>query len=336
MPLTRQERSVSPSGGSTLTNSAPKSASCSVRILPATRRERSTTRIPLSGPRAAGSNDRLAGCLANVLGHELQGAGHRLVGGGRVVAAAFVAMETVVCRVVVDEHVGMEFADLAHMRHWDVHVLVAEMQHGRHLRLLALGAVDAAAIVADRRVGLEAGRRQPGDGAAPAKAGDCDLPCATPLQLLDRRLDVLHRLVEAELGHVLAALGDGVGRIAQLDAGLDVVEEARGERKIALLGELVGDRLDVMVDPEDLLDHHNTALGCAVRRREVSADLAGFGPKTNILTHENSSRLRRHWTWYCRAIQPIASEVEPCTFRKPLKAANPWAGRSCRPTVGRS
>src|SRR5262249_53336309 len=155
MPLTRQERSVSPSGGSTLMTSAPKSASCSVRMLPATRRDRSTTRIPLSGPRAVGSNDRLAGCLANVLGHELQGASHRLLGGGRVVAAAFVAMEAVVCRVVVDEHVGMEFADLVHMRHRDVHVLVAEMQHGRHLRLLALGAVNAAAALPAPRTRLQ-------------------------------------------------------------------------------------------------------------------------------------------------------------------------------------
>ncbi len=53
-PLTRQWRSVSPSRGSTFTTSAPKSTRCCVSRLPATRRERSTTRSPLSGPRTPG------------------------------------------------------------------------------------------------------------------------------------------------------------------------------------------------------------------------------------------------------------------------------------------
>src|SRR5262249_22804205 len=108
----------------------------------------------------------------------------------------------------------------------------------------------------------------------------------------DRRFDVLHRLVEAEFGHVLAAFGDGVGRVAQLHAGPDMVEEARRKGEIALLGELVGHRLDVMVDPEDFLDDHDTALGRAGREGEVGADFAALGLKTNIFTHENSSRLQ--------------------------------------------
>src|SRR5262249_54983249 len=149
------------------------------------------------------------------------------------------------------------------------------------------------------------------------------LPDAAALQLLDRRLDVLHRLVDPELGHVLAALGDRVGRVAELNAGLEMVEEARGERQVAAGGELVGDGLDVMVDPENLLDDHDTALRRAPRRGEVGADLASLGPKPNILTHEKSSRLRRHWTWYWRAVQPVHSEAVPCTFRSSSRAASP-------------
>src|SRR5262245_8121770 len=292
MPLTRHERSVSPSGGSTLITSAPKSASCRVRMLPATRRDRSTTRTPFRGPCACGVKDFWAGFLANVLAEELQGARHRRLRRRRVVAAALVAVEAVVGGIVVDQHVGMGLAQLVHMRHRDVHVLVAEMHHGRHLWLLALGAVDAAAIVGRHRIGPEPGRRQPGDGAAPAVAGDRDLAGAALLQLLDRRLDVLDRLVEPELGHVLAALGDGVGRVAELDAGLDVVEEPRRQRQIAVGRELVGHRPDVMVDPEDLLDDDHAALGRAPGRGQIGADLAGLGLKTDIFTHEDSSRLR--------------------------------------------
>src|SRR5216684_8538926 len=154
MPLTRHERSVSPSGGSILITSAPKSANCKVRMLPATRRDRSTTRTPFRGPRADGLKVFFAGFLANVLAEELQCPRHGLLGGRRVPAAALVAMEAVVGRVVVDEHVGMKLPDLVHMRHRDVHVLVAEMQHGRHGGFLVLGAVDAAAVVAGHRIGL--------------------------------------------------------------------------------------------------------------------------------------------------------------------------------------
>src|SRR5262245_22184192 len=155
MPLTRQERRVSPSGGSTLMTSAPKSASCRVRMLPATRRDRSTTRIPFRGPRASGVKAFREGFLANVLAEELQRARHGLLGGCGIVAAALVAMEAVIGRIVEDLHVGMELSDLVHVRHRDVHVLVAEVQHGRNGRLLALQAVDAAAIVTGHRVGLE-------------------------------------------------------------------------------------------------------------------------------------------------------------------------------------
>src|SRR6266852_3453158 len=123
MPLTRHERSVSPSCGSNLNTSAPKSANCSVRILPATSRDRSTTRTPFRGPRAEGVKVFFAGCLANVLAEELQCPGHGLPGGRRVVAAALVAMEAVVGRIIEDLYAGMELAELVHMRHRDVHVL---------------------------------------------------------------------------------------------------------------------------------------------------------------------------------------------------------------------
>src|SRR3984893_6039688 len=121
LPSPRPARSVSPSGGSILITSAPKSANCRVRILPATSRERSTTRTPFRGPRAEGVKVFFAGCLANVLAEELQCPGHGLLGGRRVVAAALVAVEAVVGRIVEDLHARMEFPQLVHMRHRDVH-----------------------------------------------------------------------------------------------------------------------------------------------------------------------------------------------------------------------
>src|SRR4030095_1073276 len=55
-PASRQSRSVSPRPGvSPFTTSAPKSASCRLSILPATSREKSSTRTPSSGPGRPGS-----------------------------------------------------------------------------------------------------------------------------------------------------------------------------------------------------------------------------------------------------------------------------------------
>ena len=65
MPASRQSRSVSPvPGDSTFTTSAPKSASCRLSMLPATSREKSSTRTPRSGPSRSGSN----GCLGMGIG----------------------------------------------------------------------------------------------------------------------------------------------------------------------------------------------------------------------------------------------------------------------------
>src|SRR5215475_4091663 len=55
-PASRQSRRVSPRpGASTFTTSAPRSASCRLSMLPATRREKSRTRMSWSGPLAVGS-----------------------------------------------------------------------------------------------------------------------------------------------------------------------------------------------------------------------------------------------------------------------------------------
>src|SRR5690606_23198952 len=79
-PAVRQLRSESPSpGDSTLTTSAPRSASCRVSILPATTRERSTTRKPASGPgdvagaarlETAGAEEKVSVSFMNVQAKE--------------------------------------------------------------------------------------------------------------------------------------------------------------------------------------------------------------------------------------------------------------------------
>src|SRR5262249_47385833 len=64
-PASRQSRRVSPRPGvSTFTTSAPKSASWRLSMLPATRREKSSTRTPSSGPVRPASNSSLGSAIA--------------------------------------------------------------------------------------------------------------------------------------------------------------------------------------------------------------------------------------------------------------------------------
>src|SRR5215468_9912782 len=67
-PASRQSRRVSPRPGvSTLTTSAPKSASCRLSMLPATSREKSSTRTPSSGPGRPGSYSCVGSAIARFL-----------------------------------------------------------------------------------------------------------------------------------------------------------------------------------------------------------------------------------------------------------------------------
>src|ERR1700731_2269194 len=88
--------------------------------------------------------------LTDIFGDEAHGAVERRLGGGRVIAAALVAIEAVARAIDEDRHVRPRLLHLLDVGHGDALVLVAEVQHGRPLRLLARGGRDAAAVISDR------------------------------------------------------------------------------------------------------------------------------------------------------------------------------------------
>ncbi len=69
---------------------------------------------------------------------------------GRVVAFPMIAIEAMVGRVDVHVDVPVGGGDLADASDRDMLVLLAEVEHGRDLRLQVLHAYDAAAVIADR------------------------------------------------------------------------------------------------------------------------------------------------------------------------------------------
>ena len=76
-----------------------------------------------------------------------------------------------------------------------------------------------------------------------------------------------------------------LGVVAQLHIVLEMVEEGRRHRHVAVLCEGLADIADVLVDPEDLLHHHERAARRDVRLRAPRADAAAGGFQGHPLAH---------------------------------------------------
>ncbi len=70
---------------------------------------------------------------------------------------------------------------------------------------------------------------------------------------------ILQRLFGLQLLHVAAPLVAPGIVVAELYAPANPVEQCGRDRGVALRREAVGDRADVAVDAEDLLQHHDRA-----------------------------------------------------------------------------
>jgi hypothetical protein len=75
----------------------------------------------------------------------------------------------------------------------------------------------------------------------------------------------------------LARLGDLVGRVAGLEVAHGAVEQGRRQRHVTRLRDTIADRADVVIHPEDLLNHHDAAPGLAARVGPIGAKLVAVG-----------------------------------------------------------
>ena len=173
-----------------------------------------------------------------------------------------------------DRDIGVQRADLHHMLVRDDRVALAEMELHRTVRRLGPVFVDLAAVVTDRRSDMEAAGGQPGQRPAPAVAHHaCDSWAGSGPDVLHRRAHVQHDRLPGQRRAQRPPTGGVVGRIGQLDAALDPVEQRRRDGQITLGGEAVGDVADVGGDAEDLLADHQAGPGRAVRSGEIGTEL---------------------------------------------------------------
>ena len=106
---------------------------------------------------------------------------------------------------------------------------------------------------------FELGGGKEGYGAAHAETDDGGRTAF--LRLVDGGLHVAHHCAPIGIGDELARVGDFVRRIAALEIRLLAIEQSRRYRSIAIGGETIADRADVMIDAKDFLDDDDAALG---------------------------------------------------------------------------
>src|SRR5947209_5550775 len=95
---------------------------------------------------------RVAASLLQMLGEEVERARPGDLGALLVVARALVAVEAVL-RAVIDEDLAVGatlLLDRVDVGHRNAGILLAEVHHGRRLRLLIGGTSDHAAVIGDR------------------------------------------------------------------------------------------------------------------------------------------------------------------------------------------
>ena len=206
------------------------------------------------------------GAASDITGEELEraaaGERRRL----RVVAGALLAAEAVTGTVVgVDGRLRVRGADALDVRERDALVLGAVVIHHRAARLLVQ--ITHHPPVVDHRAGerqLPGG--EVGERAAPAVA---DRP-GTPgvLHHRKRRGEIAPGRLRVQLFHVARAFLHVRRRVAELDPAAHPIEQRWRDGGVAFGGKPVGQRADVTVDAEDLLDHEQRALRPAGWSRE--------------------------------------------------------------------
>ena len=175
----------------------------------------------------------------------------------------------------MDGDIRLRSADCLDRIHRDAAVLAAEMHQNRAFRRLVPEIIDLAAIIADRGGdAVQPRRRQPGQRATPAIAGDAGLQAG---QCPGGRLDIEKRSVPIHPPLQFPSGCNVVGVVAQLHPTLDPVEQGRGDRLVSIRREPVGHGADVRIDAENFLDDNDPAARFALGFRDVGVQFMPVG-----------------------------------------------------------
>ena len=93
------------------------------------------------------------------------------------------------------------------------------------------------------------------------------------LRLVNRGLHVAQHRAPIRIGDELAGIGDFVRRISALEIRLLAIEQRRRNGRIAIGGEAIAHRPDVMIDAKDFLNDDDAALGRPARVGAIGAEL---------------------------------------------------------------
>jgi hypothetical protein len=180
-------------------------------------------------------------------------------------------------------------------------VLAGEVEERRALDCshLAELLLQADRVVADRRVDVNARRRQVGELATQAKPDCANLSIAfgPRAQRLDRGVDILDRALDIEALEVIESLLEVGLRVVELNARLQPPEKIGCQRDPSLLGVKVGQPPHMMVDAEDFLQKDQARARTGRRHGQVSREIAaGGGNGDHLSSHRAPSRWTIAWS----------------------------------------
>jgi len=236
--------------------------------------------------------------LCQVSLQERQRAGTSKCCGFGVVAGAHVAIEPV-ARVFVPMDLDFRMGDVDPVDLFvgDMRVELAEMQLDGGVRGFSGVIADAAGVVADREVGLETSCAEPGEETAKAVTDDAGFSAGLLSHVSESGVNILETFRQIEPlvdRHALLGFGAVVGKF---DITLDAVEQRGSNGEEAIVGVAVGNRSDVLIDAEDLLDDNEASYRFARGAGQIGVELVAVRRgKPYVFAHEDLTLWRRGWT----------------------------------------
>ena len=177
---------------------------------------------------------------------------------GCVVAAALLAIETMIGGVQMKLAVWIGRANLFDVGRGNIWVLFAEVVHDRAPRRFRELILDLPAVIRHGAGHRQFAGGEIGERAAPAIANHRH--ASRVFDHVDRRIEVDESLLLRNLHPVSATFLNFLVAVSELDAAANAIEQTRRDGHVAGGGETIGDGPDVPVDAEDFLrDHHRTA-----------------------------------------------------------------------------
>ena len=179
--------------------------------------------------------------------------------GLRIVARAHIAVKAMPrAPIPVNLDFGVRGMHLLHLLGWNMRIELAEMQLHRNLWRLRGIFTDVAGIVADSRIGMKPRRTEPRQQPAQAVANHTRFFPSLFAHVGKRSIHIDECLIEVDLLHQLPSFLRVCAFVHKIDALFHAIKERRSRHEESIFRISVGNRANMPIHSEDLLNYHQS------------------------------------------------------------------------------